>query len=384
MSTAAVHDFTPAQLQRSLKRSLVTPPARARLFRDMADGAVVAQFFLNFAGFEWKETKFFTLLVGLCGEGDRQLEMYDEDLAEIARVSDRTIRTWRSDYLARAHAARCSLLVINEGPYNPDRQRYERTSYSVPVHVANLLEEAVAAARALPNYKKDRLKALEKAAGDCYDEIPDAPPIRRKRNPKNSLRSPVVQGISNAAKNLEKGQKALVGMPERMRASLLAGQGDDLREMLLTMRNRIEDILSVFPENAEEREVSYMPENSSGMLPWKSEGVTHFRVKQEEDTQKPSAEPVHSPEAHAAWQQLESRLNQPRVQRIEIPLYPPDLPPEETNEVPNLEPPQEGATVDELDSIELQERIAVLIETAGLPDAEAVRLAKLEFGIQRE
>jgi hypothetical protein len=356
MTTAIVHDITPALFHRQASRqmsSLGESAQRHSIFSDMADGTVIAQFFLNFAGFEWNETKFFMQVVGLCGEVSR--EVYDKELAEYTRCTARTIRAWRAEYLARAQTTRCSLLVVNEGAYNPDRQRYERTGYSVPAHVAELIEQAVASARALPEYSKDRLGALEKAAGECYDEIPDAPPMRRRRKPKKSQRSPVIQSIGNAAKSLSKGQKALADMPERMRAALLAGQGDELRAMLLKMRNQIEDILTVLPEDVEDTEDRHTQENSSGVsleIFEASNDETHFRVK-EESTRKRADEPEHSPEAISAWASIEERLTKSQIQTVEVDLIEADLPPHSC--------PDPG-----VDPTDIEERAAVICEGNGV------------------
>lgn len=336
MSTATVYDVTPAQLRRTTSAgaaaAAAVQPGRG-LFADMADGAIVAQLFLNFAGFAWDEAKFYALIAGLCGEGGRPVEMFDDELAERARCTDRTIRAWRAAYLARAGTTRCALLVVDEGSYNSDRQRYERTRYTIPPRVAELIERAVGAARALPEYERNRLGALERAAGECYDEIPDAPPLQRRRKPKKSHRSPVMQSLNNAAKNLEKGRKALDAMPERMRAALLAGQGEELREMLLATRGRIDGFLADLSENAESVEVNNMPENFSGIPPEDfehAEDVDRFRVKEDlNTTRKRSDEPEHPPEAISAWGGVVERLSKPQVQSVEVELVD-DSPPEES------------------------------------------------------
>lgn len=76
-----------------------------------------------------------------------------------------------------------------------------------------------------------------------------------------------MQGLDNAAKHLDKSKKALREMPERQRAALLAGQGYDLRERLLEMRGRIDELLSGLSEDVDTPEVEDMPENFSGIPP---------------------------------------------------------------------------------------------------------------------
>jgi hypothetical protein len=366
-TTATVHDITPGQFRRRAPGHTETGQVEQRhsLFSDMADGTYVAQLFLNFAGFEWKETKFFTLIIALCGEGGRFVEMYDEGLAEQARCTDRTIRAWRRNYLDRMRTIRCSLLTIMEGPYNPEYQRYERTRYSIPLHVAELIGQAVAVARAMPEYGKDRLAALGKAAGDAYDEIPDAPPPMHRRKPKKSSRSPVMQSLSNADKNLRKGRKALDDMPGRMRAALLAGEGENLRELLFSMRGEIDEILSGMSEDVEAKAVNDMPEISSGIPLASIEDTVaegHFRVREDikntrkrPDEQEPEIE--HTPEAVSAWGDLEDRLTKPQTQTVEVELVA-ELPP------------------DEPDPDEIAERAAILEFDGRIEREEAEALAR--------
>jgi hypothetical protein len=256
------------------------------------------------------------------------------------------------------------LLAIVEGSYNPDQQRYERTRYSVPAQVAELIGQAVTAARALPEYDKDRLAALERAAGDAYDEIPDAPPMMRRRKPKKSSRSPVMQSLNNAAKNLDQGKKALSEMPARMRAALLAGQGDEIREMLLSMRGQIDEIISDILEDVDNAEVDDMPEIFSGIPPGASEtseSESHFRVEDINTTRKRPDDPDPAPEAVSAWGQLSERLTKPQVQSVEVELV--------------AEPPMA-----EPDADEIAERAAILEFEGGLdrPDAEAAAMIEVQ------
>jgi hypothetical protein len=142
----------------------------------MADGVMVTQFFFNFANFSGAETKLALLIAGLCGDGGQRVEMYDEELAEHARYTDRTIRQWRADYLSKARGVRFSPIIIDEGEYDPQNKRYLRTSYTIAPEFAEAINRAVAEARAMPEYETDRLRALERAAGTYFDDLPNAPP----------------------------------------------------------------------------------------------------------------------------------------------------------------------------------------------------------------
>jgi hypothetical protein len=359
MSTAAVQDLTPLQFRRRSSRLAEDRPQLLGIFADMTDGTVVAQFFLNFAGFNWNETKFFMLIAGLCGKGDRTVEMFDKELADVARCTDRTIRSWRAAYLAKAQKISYWPLKIVEGDYQVERKRYEATAYSIPAEVESVIERAVVAARAMPEYEKDRLKALEQAADEHYEDIPDAPGKRRTRKPKKSLRSPVIQSIENARKSLDKGKKALEGMPARMRDALLAGQGEDLREMLLAIQGQIDDFLSVLPQDVDKSDVSHIPEVFSGT----PQVDDRFRVKEDTDTtRKRSDEPEHPPEAISTWERIEGRLTKRQIQTVQVELVAADLPPvdSELAEVP--------------DEDEVRERIAVMVESGVLDNESATDL----------
>jgi len=336
MNSATAYDRTPAQVLRFRNRQANPPAAEQErgLFADMADGVIVAQHFCNFAGFEWAETKLFTTIVGLCGDGEKTVEMFDEELGQHARCTDRTIRSWRAAYLKKANTISFWPLDVREGEYDRDRKRYERTAYQV--RFAEQLEEAVAAARSTPEYDEDRLGTLERAARDLYDEIPNAPVNPRKKKPKKSLRSPVIQNVQNAAKNLDRGKQALAEMPDRMRAALLAGEGENLRAMLLEMRGQIDGFLSGISQATEGIEVDDIPENSSGIPPGRSEGdeeaeaaeaevQDRFREDQK-NTRKRVDEAEHSPEDIAAMDEIIDRLRKPQVQRVEIPLRSPEEP----------------------------------------------------------
>ena len=117
MNSATAYDRSLGQVLRFRNRQ-ANPPAAARergLFADMADGVIVAQHFCNFAGFEWAETKLFTTIVGLCGDGEKTVEMFDEELGQHARCTDRTIRSWRAAYLKKANTISFWPLDVREG-----------------------------------------------------------------------------------------------------------------------------------------------------------------------------------------------------------------------------------------------------------------------------
>jgi PAS domain-containing protein len=318
---ATVHDFEPAQFRRKLRDAGEALDARG-VFSDMTDGAAVMQLFFNFAGFEWKETKIFLPVAELCGDAGVSVSLYDDELAEHARCTDRTVRNWRRDYLARAATVSFHPLEIAEGEYDAVKQRYERTGYTVAPAVAEAVEQAVAEARVMPDYSMARMSCLERAARIEYDGIPDAPAKKdRARRPKKSLQPQVKKSFESARKSLGKGRRALLELGERRRAALLAGQGEELREVLLAMRGEIDELLSEISEDIEEKEVNDMPEKLSGIPPDERERGDAFRVE-DKNTRKPpdEPEPEHSPEAVAAFDALTRKLTAPRVRSVEVEL----------------------------------------------------------------
>lgn len=363
MSTAAKVVDVPFGHFRKSAAHAPTPAAAAGVFKDMTDGAAVMQLFFNLAGFEWKETKIFLPVAELCGDASRPVALYDEELAEHARCTDRTVRNWRRDYLARAAVVSFHPLEIAEGEYDRDKQRYERTSYTVAEAVAEQVERAVAIARALPDYSKDRMECLERAARLAYDDIPDAPAQRaRKRRPQKSLQPEAVKSFERAKRSIEQGRRALAELEERRRQALLAGRGGELRELLLSMRGEIDEILSGISEDVEPEEVSYIPENLSGIPPRahvgastdESDSSSRFRVDIKNTRKRPEAispEIEPDPESVTIFDDVCSRLRAPKVRSTTIPLRAPDPdPPEET---------------------EVRERIAVLVESGELDDESA-------------
>ena len=338
---ARVIEMPLAQLRRSLG-SLPSGATQPGVFSDMTDGAAVMQLFFNLAGFEWKETKIFLPVAELCGAAGRTVSLYDDELAEHARCTDRTVRNWRRDYLARAATVSFHPLEVAEGEYDRDKQRYERTRYTVAEAVAEQIERAVAAARAMPDYATDRMECLERAARVAYDDIPDAPAKKgRKRKPKKSLQPEVIKSLTSAQKGIEKGRRALDELGERRRAALLAGQGEELRDLLLAMRGEIESMLSEISEDAESVEVDDIPENLSGIPPAPD-------LDSEQDSEQPKNafredintytrkvpdepdEPSLSPEAEAVFDGLMRRLTAPKVRSVEIVLREPEEgPPDE-------------------------------------------------------
>lgn len=312
---ATVHDFEPSAFRNRLRGA--NSPAEGRgVFADMVDGATVMQLFFNYAGFEWKETKIFLPVAELCGESGRPVCLYDDELAEHARCTDRTVRNWRRDYLLRAETVSFHPLEVAEGEYDHIKQRYERTAYTVAPAVAEAVERAVAAARLMPEYQSDRMGCLERAARPAYADIPDAPAKKdRKRKPGKSKLPAVVQSVKLARKSLGKGQVALREMPSRTRAAFIEEQGAEMREELLALQKQIGELLSAISQDAESVELDDKPEKLSGIPPERGDA---FRVEDKGSTRK--ADEAPDPEAVAAFESITQRLTAPRVQTVAVEL----------------------------------------------------------------
>lgn len=305
MKSATVHDIEPARLHRLAAKHQVET---AGIFADLSDGLLVAQAMLNLWGFEWDEAKFVLLIIGLCGDGEHTVEKYDEEMAKEARCTDRTIRRWRKDYLAKLRQLKRGPLTIDEGEYDADRRRYERTGYAVAPEVAAAIARAVAEARALPEYAADRHAALKRTAKENYYDLPDVPVDGRRRKPKGLLKAPLLRHVNNAKKALDRGQAALAEMNDLQRAAVLTREGENLRSTLEAMQAEIAQLLAAIPANDDSAEVDDMQDKMSGIPP----------------------APEHSLETIAIFERVIDRARpKPLVHAVEVELRPPDPPPRE-------------------------------------------------------
>lgn len=309
MSTAKVQDFTPAAFRRKLDRE--QPPAGgqgATVLDDMADGILALDYALALAGCSYEARQLTLSVVGLIGGEGGRLEVFDKELAAHLGCSDRTIRRWRSAHIKESKAKKFSLLHLEECDYNPALKRYEKTVYSFTA--GEYVNAVVAEARASDLYQTDRRAAIERAAEEHYDEIPDAPPRARRRKPRRAPTVRVEQAFVNAARNVEKGRRALQDLSEDSRAALLeSAQGKELRRTLLKLQADIKEVLESLPQ-----ENFQQPADSEEV----DEGYRTF-YPAPLDVLPPSYEP--RAEDLAAWEEIECRAaGEPRVRSREVPL----------------------------------------------------------------
>ncbi len=320
MSTniATFRDYKPGHVRRRTQQPVMGQRDES-VVSDMADGNLVTEFFFKFAKFDYAASSLILTLIGILGDGEQGIKLFDEDIAEIATCSDRTVRRWRADYLAQAKKHNFFPLEIIEGEYDHTKQRYLPTFYRITF--ADALEDAVSTARARADYQTDRLKAIEEAAKLHYDDIDQAPPRMRTRKPRKAAQTPLAQ-LRGASKKLASAQTSLEKMPSRQRAAFVNGQGEELRATLEALRQQIADLESCLSDenlSVENTEVETHRTSVSGIPPEDGSRDVGVRVK-EEDTRTPAAEieHAHSPEYVAAWDRTFACLSQPKTARAEV------------------------------------------------------------------
>ncbi len=319
--TATFTDYTPGHLRRKMQQPAAVTD-NASVLSDMADGNLVTEFFFKFANFDHAASNLVLTIIGILGDGEQSIKLFDEEIANVAKCHDRTVRRWRVEYLAQAQKQNFFPLEVIEGEYDHTTQRYKATSYRITF--ADALEQAVATARARPEYKTDRRAAIEKAAEIYYDDIPQAPSRMRTRKPRKAAQTPLAH-LNGAAKKLMSAQTSLKDMPSRQRDAFISGQGEELRGMLEALRQQIAELESCLEtgetENTsvENKEVETVWTFCPVSPPPDEETKVDVRVK-EEETRTPTEEPehVHTPEDFAAWDRTFGCLSRPKVVHTEV------------------------------------------------------------------
>ena len=338
MSTAKVHDITPATFRRTLdKRQSSEGEQTATVLDDMADGILALDCALTLAGFSYEARQLTLSIVGLIGGEGGRLEVFDKELAEHVNCSDRTIRRWRAAHIKESKARKFSLIHLEECDYNAALKRYEKTAYSFTA--GEYVNTVVAEARASDLYQTDRRAAVVRASEEHSDEIPDAPPRSRRRKPRRAPTVRVEQAFVSAARNVEKGRRALQDLSDDSRAALLESrQGEELRQTLLKLQADISEVLENFTQETSPQPVE-VEEVDGGYRTFCPAPPDVLTLAIE-----PSAEDL------AAWEAIERRAaGEPRVQSREVQLRPP----------PDESPP------DVLRTVEDEEAEAIRAEACG-------------------
>jgi hypothetical protein len=331
-NVATFKDYKPAYLKRSLQRTSTEPRAES-IISDMADGILATEFFFSFAGFKHAESKLIFTIIGILGDGEERIELYDEDIAKIAECDVRTVQRWRADYLKQAQAKNYFPLAVVQGEYDHTKQRYHPTTYRITF--AGALERTVAAARASRDYQSDRLRAIEEAANLYYEDIEQAPPKMRTRKRGRTIQTPLAH-LNKAAKKLTATQTSLNEMPDFQRAAFINGQGEELRTVVEAMRQQLAELeasLSCENSSVANKEVEIHTTSLSGIPPDVENAQVDVVDKEEYTTT--SAVPgkrEHTTEDFAAFDSICSVFRQPTVTRTDVVIEshaPPEPPPPE-------------------------------------------------------
>jgi hypothetical protein len=415
-ATATVHDFTPGAFRKKFARTQAqtdTAPTTdaATIFSDMADGVLALDYGLTFAGFEYEERQLVHSIVGLLGEGETELAMFDERLADHLKCSTRTVRRWRAAYVEKSQAVNFGFLVITEGEYISAEKRYQPTRYRFTADAKDYVEQTVDEARGSGSYERDRRGAIEKAAGAHYEEVPQAPPRLRNAKPKRSSNVQIERDFINAKNNLTKGQRTLGDLQEHRRTAFLAGaEGEKLRALLLQMQHEIAGLLQDFPQTTDEVELNEVPDILSGTPPPVS-GTPHEAKDESAGVETPatSVRPSSSYtrtqdlEAAAVFDRFDERLRAPRppappkVSTVELeivaepepivddvpidePEYFADAPPIENASACTFDEPEELASACHFDADETPAELTIELDPED--EREGIAMRAIEYGYE--
>jgi hypothetical protein len=317
-NVASFRDYKPSRLRQQLEQ---TAPQNASIISDMADGILVTEAFFTHAGFDYGATQLVLTIIGIIGDGADSVELYDEQIAEVANCNERTVRRWRKEYQEQAAKLNFSPLIVAEGEYCKDKLRYLPTSYRITF--AETLEQSVTTARASVEYRTDRVKALTKAAHLFYEEIESAPLPKRRRKPKPAPKTPIAY-LHGAQKKIVDSRKLLTDMSDRQRAAFVNGQGEELYATLDAIRNQVaelEAILTAFPATVENTDVDDMPDILSGIPPRQETDGDRVRVKEERTRTAIEPEREYLPEDVAAFDSIIERARGRGVKHADIEIH---------------------------------------------------------------
>jgi hypothetical protein len=320
-----------------MEQSVIEPRAES-IISDMADGNLVTQFFFSFAGFEYKESKLALILIGLIGDSQDSVDLFDKEIAEAARCNERTVQRARADYKKKAQKENFWLLSIKEGKYLKEYERYEPTTYGITF--AAQVEQAVAQARASADYSRDRRGALERAAKIFYDDIEQAPPKLRKAK-RSAVKTPLAE-VNRATEKVASAGTLLKAMPTEQRRAFVRGQGEELRKAMDRLREQMAELEAAMSNeklNVVDKEDNDTYDILSGTPPQTVKPLPYVVPRREEGTTH--AEPT--PEAIAAFDSLLARAkHKPQVTRTRVEVVasatttsPPESPPEPLPDAPD-------------------------------------------------
>jgi hypothetical protein len=308
--TAQVYDLRPSHLPRLVERQSLAGDAHpAAVLDDLADAVEAIHACANLAGFsERSRSLLFALATCAHARCSDYVELFDQELADLQGCSTKTVQRQRADYLREACALKFDLVGVVEGEFDRDANQHAATRYRFLV--GETVARIVADARKAEGWgaldRKRQREAIRRAAARVYEDIPDAPPRRRKGKRPRKASAEVETCQKIVRKQLEKLRDRASRLPRPERTRLLEEPGD-LCSWWLEVRADMDAFCAVdSPQTAETSEV----DGGGGQF------VHH----------PPDDEPVEteaSPEARAEWDKLEARLTEPRVRSVRVDLRPP-------------------------------------------------------------
>jgi hypothetical protein len=369
-----------------MSRTPVTPAADSQfsIVDDLADGIEAVHQCANLAGFsERPRALIFALASAARSRHNEAIELYDEELADLQNCSTKTVQRQRADYLGESRQKKFDLVEIIEGTYDKTRNRNEPTLYRF--HLGNIVERIVLEARASKHWhESDRRKqrdAIKRAAELVYEDIPEAPPRRRKKK-RARLATAEIQTCQKIIKTKFDSLKDIASkLPPNVREQLLnAEDPGELIQWWLELRAEMDDFFNVDSSQGDDEkedskgggQVVHPDETVKTVIYGKSRITTGpglfeiliaddpdelkrvpafaqaFREMEAtpelpDDSPEPTPEPAedvlvqdnkdtrtHSPEEIEVWNRIEERLNQPAIRRVDVQLCASDLPPETT------------------------------------------------------
>lgn len=352
--SAKVIDISPAQLRRTLRN----PPAEGRaatIFDDVADGIEAIHQLSNLAHFSERPRAFiFALATAAHQTGEKFVELFDAELAELQGCSVKTVQRQRADYKRESKARRFGFVEIIEGDYDRAQGKNVPTRYRF--HIGGQIAEAVELARQAQDWpemeRQQQRLAIARACEEVFHTIPDARQERRKgRRPR--LATAEIETCQKVVETkLAKLRERAAVLPAFEHERLMENPGE-LREWWLKQRAAMDAFLGLpSPETVDTSDV----DRGGGQIVHPLQAVHppsgHVPVDRDINNTRtltpPEPEPVeHTPEAVSLFDNICERLTTPKVQTGEIEL--------------NTPPPAE-----DLDVGMLAERAAILEYDGGL------------------
>lgn len=305
---AEVYDLRPSHLARVVERqSRENPPSIGAVLDDLADGLEAIHQCANLAGFSARP-RALILALATCARssGSDYVELLDDNLAKLQNCSRKTVQRQRRDYMREAQTLKFDLIGIIEGTYDREAKLHEPSRYRFIA--SEVVERIVAQSRATEGWdgldRKRQREIIARVAARIFEDIPDAPPRRRKRKSQREATAEIITCQKVVSTQLAK---------LRQRVSYL---GEVARERLLNEPGGLRDWwrvecaeMELFCDVDSPQHILVSPvEDSTGQL------VQHPSREDPDRTEL-------RPEDRAAWEKLESRLQEPAIHRVGIELH---------------------------------------------------------------